>query len=90
MKRFSEFVRGIYETCHRNFFNLEISLIAQLYYFYVLLEKLAKNCEKLYDTRASKFFLPQCDLMRYQILNLKLCSKITSYHKNYQHLNATL
>ena len=47
-----------------------------------------KNHEKLYDTRRIKVFWLQCDLMGHPILNVKLCSKTTLYHKNKQHLNA--
>ena len=34
-----------------------------------------------------KFFPPQCDLMGHPVLNIKLCSKTTLYHKNQQHSN---
>ena len=49
VKGFSESVKGIYETCNCNFFNLAIIIVfptLQFMLYYILLEPLAKTCEK--------------------------------------------
>ena len=48
MNPFSEFEKGIYETCHQNFFNLGLIVlvvfsIAQLKWFFFLLAMISKE-----------------------------------------------
>ena len=48
-----------------------------------------KSCGKLYNTKGSKVFFPQCDLIEHPILNVKLCgeTKCCSKQKVIWHLN---
>ena len=55
IKCFSEFAKGIYETCDCNFFKFALVVVVfstvQFILFLYFPSNLQKNCEKLWDTK---------------------------------------
>ena len=88
VKCFSEFAKGIYETCDHAFFNLANIIVVFSIVQFILFLHFARNNQRRnvenfrIPGRVKLFFFPQCDLMGHPILNVKLRSKTTLHHKN--------